>query len=116
MSARDASKYLSLSEAIETVKAELLLANENARKARNELFVLKECEIELMLEFEPKVGAEFNLGVFKVSTGAGVKGGHKVTVRFEPKDKDLYAYAHRDSGPILGRRKLKIGSVDDNPV
>jgi hypothetical protein len=84
MSVRDASKYLSLSEAIDTLKTELLKADQRAQDLKNPLFQLKECEIELSLEFEPTAAAEFNVGVFKVSAGAGVKGGHKVTVRFGP--------------------------------
>jgi hypothetical protein len=107
MSARDASKYLSLSEAIDAVKVELLKADTKARNFDDALFVLKECEIELMLEFEPKVGAEFSLGVFKVSAGAGVKGGHKVTVRFAPW-RETRAIANTDPIPGLERGSINI--------
>ncbi len=84
MSVRDATKYLSLSEAIETLKNEVLEAEQRARDLKNPLFQLKECEIELALEFEPKANLEVDAVFFKVSAGAGVKGGHKVTVRFGP--------------------------------
>jgi hypothetical protein len=86
MSIRDATRYLSLSEAIDSLKAELLKARQRAQDLKNPLFQLNECEIELALEFEPQAGLEVNAGLFKVSAGAGVKGGHKVTVRFGPID------------------------------
>jgi Trypsin-co-occurring domain 2 len=89
MSLRDATKYLSLSDAIDSLKDELLKADLRARRFGNDLFEVKECEIELSLEFEPKAEAEFNLGVFKVAAGAGATGGHKVTVHFAPTRKLL---------------------------
>lgn len=115
MSVRDASKYLSLSEAIDTVKAELLKAEANARSFDNVLFQFKECEIELALEFEPKAGAEFNLGVFKVSAGAGVKGGHKVTVRFAP-TRDLRTIVSNRLGSDLELGDVRLNPRNDDPV
>ncbi len=84
MSLKDASKYLSLSDAISSLKTELDKADQLAQQNRDEMFVLKECEIELSLEFEPKVEAGFDIGVFKVTAGAGAKGGHKIKVTYEP--------------------------------
>jgi hypothetical protein len=114
MSVRDASKYLSLSEAIDTLKAELLKADTKARRFENALFQLKECEIELALEFEPKAGAEFNLGVFKVSAGAGVKGGHKVTVRFAPTRPLLGIVG--DESPDFELGDVQISPAGDKPL
>lgn len=115
MSVRDASKYLSLSEAIDTLKTELLKADTRARKFENALFQLKECEIELALEFEPKAGAEFNLGVFKVSAGAGVKGGHKVTVRFAP-TRSLLGIVGDESRPDFELGDVQISPTGDRPL
>jgi hypothetical protein len=106
MSIKDASNYLSLSAAIETLKTELLKAATKARKDNTGFLSFKECEIELALEFEPNLGVEFNLGVFKVSTGAGVKGGHKVVLRFDSLVPIVAtAGAGSNAPPRLGRAK-----------
>lgn len=83
-STKDASKYLSLSEAIQSLKAELLKAEAVARQNRNELLTLDECEIELLVEFKPKASAGFDIYVFKAEVGAEATGSHRITVKYKP--------------------------------
>lgn len=104
-SVKDASQYLSLSDAIKTLKAELLKAEADAIDAGDELLLFRDCEIELSLEFKPTVGAEFNVGIFKIKTGAAASGGHRLRVRYKSL-RDLLASVEDESSgalPALGR-------------
>lgn len=83
-SMKDASKYLSLADAIQTLKSELLKAEATATKDHAELLKLDECEIELLVEFTPKAGVGFDIYVFKAEVGAEAKGSHKITVKYKP--------------------------------
>lgn len=116
MSLRDASRYLSLSDAIDSLKNELLKADLIARRNRSELLEVKECEIELSLEFEPRAEAEFNLGVFKVAAGAGAIGGHKVTVRFVPTRRLLGIVGDDDYGRDFELGEISIKGPKDSPA
>jgi Trypsin-co-occurring domain 2 len=82
-SLKDASQYLSLSEALNSLKAELLKADAAAEDNDDALLEFRECEIELSLEFKPNVGAEFNAGIFKIKAGAAAAGGHKIRVKYK---------------------------------
>jgi len=82
-SLKDASKYLSLSDAVTTLKQELLKADALATQAGDPLLLFKECEIELSLEFEPSAEIEFDAVIFKAKVGAKAKGGHKVKIKYE---------------------------------
>ena len=84
MSIKDAGKYLSLSDAIQTLKGELLKAEAIATSNNAALLTLEECEIELSLEFTPKVGVGFDIHVFKADVGAEATGTHKITVKYKP--------------------------------
>lgn len=83
-SMKDASKYLSLADAIQTLKTELLKAEATATKDHAALLTLDECEIELLVEFTPKAGVGFDIYVFKAEVGAEAKGSHKITVKYKP--------------------------------
>jgi hypothetical protein len=80
---KDPTAYQSLSDAIQSLKAELLKASDTAKGRGDSLLRVKECEIELSLEFVPSVKAGVNVGVFKIEAGAGAKGAHKVKVKFD---------------------------------
>jgi hypothetical protein len=97
-SLKDAGKYLSLSEAIQTLKAELLKADAIATQAHTELLALEECEIELSVEFTPKAGAGFDIYVFKAEVGAEATGSHKITVRYKPLGRIVAAALAKDVG------------------
>lgn len=97
-SIKDAAKYLSLSEAIQTLKAELLKADSIAKAENNALLAFEECEIELLLEFEPSIEAGFDIHVFKAKAGAKAKGSHKLKVKYK---------AIRDIVAVLGPADVK---------
>ncbi len=82
-SIKDASQYLSLSDALKSLKAELLKAEADAIDTGDELLEFRDCEIELSLEFKPTLGAEFNVGIFKIKAGAAATGGHRLRVRYK---------------------------------
>lgn len=118
---KDAAKYLSLSEALNSLKDELIKADSMARANDDAVLLFKECEVELSLEFEPKVEAGFNIGLFKVTAGAGATGGHKIKVRYEA-NRPLVAFAGDKNEAVPGelgpaqhvvkaRTRAKAGSV-----
>lgn len=80
---KDATKYYSLADAVQSLKIELLKATTSDIENGNPLLVFKECEVELSLEFAPKVEAGFNVGFFAIKTSADSKGSHKVKLKFE---------------------------------
>ena len=83
-SLKDAGKYLSLADAIQTLKDQLLDAELRALRGGSQVFKLEDVEIELSLEFAPKAGIGFDVYVFKAELGAEAKGAHKLTIRFKP--------------------------------
>lgn len=79
---KDAGKYLSLADALQTLKKELLEADTRARIDGTGVLQFKECEITLALEFAPGLEAGFNLGFFQVKASGSAKGTHSLTVRY----------------------------------
>jgi hypothetical protein len=112
-SLKDASQYLSLSDALKSLKTELLKAEADAIDAGDELLEFRDCEIELSLEFKPTVGAEFNVGIFKIKAGAAATGGHRLRVRYRSL-RTLVASLEDESNaarPVLGpATRIKKGA------
>jgi hypothetical protein len=79
---KDASRYLSLADALATLKHELVTADVRARAEGTDVLEFREAEITLAIEFQPGIEAGFNLGVFAVKASGGAKGTHSVTVRY----------------------------------
>lgn len=95
-SLKDAGKYLSLADAIQTLKDQLLEAELRALRGRSQMFKLEDIEMELSLEFAPKAGVGFEVYVFKAEFGAEAKGAHKLTLKFKP-NRPLLAVALTDA-------------------
>lgn len=83
---KDAGKYLSLADALQTLKKELLEADIRARVDGTGVLQFKECEITLALEFAPGLEAGFNIGIFQVKASGSGKGTHSLTVRYTRPD------------------------------
>jgi hypothetical protein len=75
-------KDLSLADALQSLKKELLEADARARVDGTGVLQFKECEVTLALEFAPGLEAGFNLGFFQVKAAGGSKGTHSLTVRY----------------------------------
>lgn len=99
---KDAGKYLSLADALHTLKKELLEADTRARVDGTGVLQFKECEITLALEFAPGLEAGFNLGFFQVKASGSGKGTHSLTVRYVRPDGalPLVAVAQADAAPV----------------
>jgi hypothetical protein len=105
-SLKDAGKYLSLSDAIQTLKVELLKAEAVATQNHTELLALDKCEIELSVEFTPKAGVGFDIWVFKAEVGAEATGSHKITVKYKPVRPIVAAALEEDVGAVPLSPKL----------
>lgn len=96
-SLKDAGSYLSLADAIQTLKRQLLEAELRALREHSQMFKLEDVEMELSLEFAPKAGVGFDVYVFKAEVGAEAKGAHKLTLKFKP-NRPLLAAALKAAG------------------
>jgi hypothetical protein len=96
-SLKDAGKYLSLADAIKTLKDQVLDAEVRAFRGRSQMFTLEDVEIELSLEFAPKAGIGIDVYVFKAELGAEAKGAHKLTLKLKP-NRPILAAVLKDAG------------------
>lgn len=105
-SVKDAGKYLSLADALQTLKKELLEADAKAKTDGTAILQFKECEITLALEFAPGVEFGVNAGIFKVKASGSAKGTHSLTVRYSSLD---------DSDPIVAGVRSSEAAPDKIP-
>ncbi|HEV8501577.1 MAG TPA: trypco2 family protein [Casimicrobiaceae bacterium] len=114
-SLKDAGKYLSLADAIQTLKDQLLKAELRAVRERSQMFKLEDVEMELSLEFAPKAGVGFDVYIFKAEVGAEAKGAHKLTLKFKP-NRAIIAAALTDApGTVTLSPKVATSKSGNRP-